>query len=54
MTLRQTANGKNETFTSVFSCLYSENILYLRRIVGDIFLFFCDLFKDYKERIKNS
>ena len=44
MTLRQTANGKNETFAV---CLKSV-------IVEDICPFLCDLFKDYKKRIKNK
>ena len=55
ITLRQTANGKNETFAYCLqlSVQYSENI-YLWCIVGDIRPFLCDLFKDYKKEIKNQ
>ena len=42
-----TSNCKRQKFPSVLSSLNSENICFCQwRIVGDIFLFSCDLIKD--------
>ena len=57
MTLRQTAKMSRKLLPSVFSCLYSRVKAFLfamPMIVRDICPFLCDLFKDYKKRIKKS
>ena len=39
---------------SLAVCTEERKYLYLRCIVGEIFLFLCDLFKDYKKTIKET
>ena len=49
---RQTANDKNETFPVTclhLLCTVDRKYLYLQRIVEEIFLYLCDLVKNYKK-----
>ena len=53
MTLSQTGNGKNESFMSVFSCLYSRVKIFVFGVNSERHLFIFvsfDLFKDYKKK----
>ena len=51
-----TANGNKLNFCRLSStlCTVESKYLNLLWIVRDYFLFLCDLFKDYKERIENQ